>query len=366
MSRIIGKAEESLGRITDNPRLEAKGHERRTHAHNKKMIAKDPATYLNRVNDGVKDNYDAGPADNKHRYQAVGRQDVPQHYPDTGQPRHTPSRNIAGHKEALTSYPTEEQSYGAQHRPEVDRAEYTPRRDIADQKETTPGYPTNGQTHGAQDRPDALNSQYLPNHNIAGHQEASEGYPVRDQKHDVQHHLGTNKPEQTRSHDFADQGGVSKGYSTGGQSYGMQRHTDAGPAPYTEDYATQNQHNEVPASSMPNPPPGDVYEVQKDAAGYNIGGNHGYPAANQHVESHNQRNSEQFQQNRGRSSASDRESSGISKGVGIGYELKGSAQRKLGNATGNPDMEQRGRERQERGKHERMLAEQGRSQQYSV
>ncbi|KAJ2799031.1 hypothetical protein H4R20_004596 [Coemansia guatemalensis] len=330
MSRIIGKAEESLGRLTDNPRLEAKGHERRVHARNKKTIANDPAAYLDRVNRGAKDNYDVGPAEDSRHYQVAGQQDVPQRDPDTSQSRHAPRRDVAGRKEAAPGYAAEEQAYGTQERLDAHRSEHTPRRDLAGQKA------------------------------------ASEGYPARDQAYGAQDRLGTDQSEKTRHRDFADQREAPQSYPIGRQAYGMQRHTDAGPASHTRDYTAEDQGSGIPASRLSNPSPGEVYEVQKDAAGYNDREKHGYPAAGQPTGAYDQRSPAQFQHDRGQSSSSSGMSSGISKGMGIGYEMKGSAQRKLGKAIGNPNMEQRGRERQKRGKNERTLAEQGRSQQHSV
>ncbi|PIA17977.1 hypothetical protein COEREDRAFT_7152 [Coemansia reversa NRRL 1564] len=263
MSRIIGKAEESLGRITDNPKLEAKGHEKRVHAHNKTSIKNNPAAYLDRAKGGTMNNYNAGVTERSPHHQTAGQQSVPQHYPEAALTEHTPHRNLADQKEML------------------------------------------------------------------------EGHPA------------------------------------GGQIYSAQHHQEAGPTSYTQDYATENQGNRVPDSREANPSPTDVYQVHKDTTGYNDRNTHGNAnAVGQPMEAYNQPNPTQYQQNRGQFTINDQEPSGMSKGMSIGmgsaYEMKGSAQRKLGSAIGNPKMEQRGREQQMRGANEKVLADQEHLQQHSA
>ncbi|KAJ2609819.1 hypothetical protein H4S08_003887 [Coemansia sp. RSA 1365] len=259
MSKIIGKAEESLGRLTDNQKLEAKGLEKRIHAHNIKSIKNNPAAYLDRAKGGTVDNYNAGTAERPTHYQTAGQPGVSQRHPDAVPAEHTPHHNLTGQKETLEDHPA------------------------------------------------------------------------------------------------------------GGQLYGAQHHQESGPAFYTQDYTTENQGNRMPDSREANLSPTDAYQAHKGATGYNDGNT---TAAGQPMKEYNQSNPAHYQQDRGQIGIAGQENSdtskGMSKGIGRAYELKGSVQRKLGSAIGNPKMEERGREHQMRGANEKLLADQEHLQHHSA
>ncbi|KAJ2083572.1 hypothetical protein H4R24_000735 [Coemansia sp. RSA 988] len=105
MSQFVGKIEEKLGQVTNNPSLEAKGHEQRIHALEKKN-KHDPAMIQGQGYSNVQNNYSSGPYGSQD-YSVAGN----------GQSYSAPNQmqGVSGYQDAYKSAGAHDHHHGYQH-----------------------------------------------------------------------------------------------------------------------------------------------------------------------------------------------------------------------------------------------------------
>ncbi|KAJ2799030.1 hypothetical protein H4R20_004595 [Coemansia guatemalensis] len=105
MSQFVGKMEEKLGQVTNNPNLEAKGHEQRVHALEQKN-RHNPAMNQGQGYNNVQNNYPSGP---------YGDQDYSATASGPNYPAPNQAQGMSGYQDAYRTAGTHGHHHGSGH-----------------------------------------------------------------------------------------------------------------------------------------------------------------------------------------------------------------------------------------------------------